>query len=107
MSMSSSSGSSSSQNSSTTKASSLNIPEKMSAIRARATSISSTSIRGHCPECRDKRQDDMGLKLNSHALLKLASSLRDGQKATLGKKISGGMHLDVRLGIFAAFGPAA
>ncbi|KAF3934712.1 hypothetical protein ABW20_dc0105911 [Dactylellina cionopaga] len=82
---------SSSQFSRTTKASStLSIGNKMSAFvhRNRATSVSSTSIRGQCPECRDKRQDDMGLKLNSEALLQLAQALR-GKKATLGQKISG------------------
>ncbi|KAF3931875.1 hypothetical protein ABW19_dt0207605 [Dactylella cylindrospora] len=88
----SASGSSSSQSSNTTKASSLSIPKMTSFARNRATSISSTSIRGQCPECRDKRQDDMGLKVNSDALLQLASSLRSGVKATVGKKISGALY---------------
>ncbi|KAF3286325.1 hypothetical protein TWF132_009013 [Orbilia oligospora] len=87
---SSSSGStSSSQFSRTTKASSaLSIGTRMSSLaRKRATSVSSTSIRGQCPECRDKRQDDMGLKINTAELAALAQSLR-GKSSTFGEKTS-------------------
>ncbi|KAK6498044.1 hypothetical protein TWF506_004288 [Arthrobotrys conoides] len=90
---SSSSGStSSSQFSRTTKASSaaLSIGNKMSSLAAarnRATSVSSTSIRGQCPECKDKRQDDMGLKLNTAELASLVQSLR-GKSSRFGEKVS-------------------
>ncbi|KAK6518934.1 hypothetical protein TWF281_003626 [Arthrobotrys megalospora] len=96
---SSSSGStSSSQFSRTTKASStLSIGTKMSSlVRKRATSVSSTSIRGQCPECRDKRQDDMGLKVNTDALLLLAQSLR-GKTASLGQKTSAALDYTVEI----------
>ncbi|KAK6334333.1 hypothetical protein TWF730_003548 [Orbilia blumenaviensis] len=86
----SSSGStSSSQFSRTTKASStLSIGTKMSSlVRNRATSVSSTSTRGGCPECRDKRQDDMGIKLNTAELASLAQSLR-GKSSSFGEKTS-------------------
>ncbi|KAF3911977.1 hypothetical protein AA313_de0205162 [Arthrobotrys entomopaga] len=105
---SSGSASSSSQFSQTTKASSsshltidhnnTNFKSKMSSFkRNRATSISSTSIRGQCPECRDKRQDDMGLKVNTEALLTLAQNLRDGLRASLGRKISGALDYTVEI----------
>ncbi|KAK6358914.1 hypothetical protein TWF696_000090 [Orbilia brochopaga] len=65
--------------------------------RNRATSVSSTSIRGQCPECRDKRQDDLGLKVNSHALLQLAQALREGKPASLGPKKSGALDYSVEI----------
>ncbi|EPS42310.1 hypothetical protein H072_3722 [Dactylellina haptotyla CBS 200.50] len=96
----SASSSSHSQSSRTTKASSaaLSIGSKMTSFaRKRATSVSSTSIRGQCPECRDKHQDDMGLKVNSEALIQLAQSLRKDVKAGLGQKISEALDYTVEI----------
>ncbi|KAF3913065.1 hypothetical protein ABW21_db0208302 [Orbilia brochopaga] len=104
---SSSSGSAASSNfSRTTKASSylsVGAGSKMTAAstslspRNRATSVSSTSIRGQCPECRDKRQDDLGLKVNSDALLLLAQALREEKPATLGPRKSGALDYSVEI----------
>ncbi|EWC45895.1 hypothetical protein DRE_04902 [Drechslerella stenobrocha 248] len=98
-------GSSSSRLSRTTKASStLSVGPKMvlptrapTAARNRAISVSSTSIRGQCPECRDKRQDDMGLKVNAEALVQLARALRDDTTATISQKCSGSLDYTMQI----------